>query len=148
MHQSIPWDAEVHWVCHAHPCTKNSEDKWKNHFFKMKGGCRDLLELQKGKNKEWLLSRATQNHMTPSLYLSSRIPSTGRDQQGVFALQLAKFLAGSFVGSKPVLFLCFPQRQERSVVCHRLGWTHSPSRNNCYRSSTSWLFSIDFYGDR
>ena len=36
---------------------------------------RDVLELQKGKNKEWLLSRATQNYMTPSLYLCPLLAS-------------------------------------------------------------------------
>ena len=43
--------------------------KWKNHFFKMKGGYRDGLKHQKGRNKESLNSKVAQSHMTPSLYL-------------------------------------------------------------------------------
>ena len=47
------------------PFTSLCSYKWKNHLFKMKGdNYRDELELQKGKNKELLLSRTTQNYMT------------------------------------------------------------------------------------
>ena len=31
---------------------KNSGNKWKNHFFKMKGGYRDGLKHQKGRNEK------------------------------------------------------------------------------------------------
>ena len=43
--------------------------KWKNHFFKMKGGYRDGLKHQKGRNKGSLHSKDAQSYMTPSLYL-------------------------------------------------------------------------------
>ena len=43
--------------------------KWKNHFFKMKGGYRDGLKHQKGRNKGSLHSKVAQSYMTPSLYL-------------------------------------------------------------------------------
>jgi hypothetical protein len=43
--------------------------KWKNHFFKMKGGYRDGLKHQKGRNKGSSHSKVAQSHMTPSLYL-------------------------------------------------------------------------------
>ena len=45
--------------------------KWKNHFFKMKGGYRDGLKHQKGRNKGSLHSKVAQSYMTPSLYLCS-----------------------------------------------------------------------------
>ena len=45
--------------------------KWKNHFFKMKGGFRDGLKHQKGRNKGSLHSTVAQSYMTPSLYLCS-----------------------------------------------------------------------------
>ena len=45
--------------------------KWKNHFFKMKGGYRDGLKHQKGRNKGSLHSKDAQSYMTPSLYLCS-----------------------------------------------------------------------------
>ena len=38
-------------------------------FLQNEGGYRDGLELQKEGNRECLLSKATQNYMTPSLYL-------------------------------------------------------------------------------
>ena len=43
--------------------------KWQNHFFKMKGGYRDGLKHQKGRNKGSLHSKVAQSYMTPSLYL-------------------------------------------------------------------------------
>ena len=45
--------------------------KWKNHFFKTKGGYRDGLKHQNGRNKGLLHSKVAQNYMTPSLYLCS-----------------------------------------------------------------------------
>ena len=47
--------------------------KWKNHFFKMKGDIGMGWSSNKERNKEWLLSKATQNYMTPSLYLCCRL---------------------------------------------------------------------------
>ena len=44
--------------------------KWKNHFFKMKGGYRDGLKHQKGRNKGSLHRKVAQSYMTPSLYIS------------------------------------------------------------------------------
>ena len=38
-------------------------------FLQNEGGYRDSSKLQKERNKEWLLSKATYNYMTPSLYL-------------------------------------------------------------------------------
>ena len=49
--------------------TKNIGNKWKNHFFKMKGDIGMGWSSKKEGNKKWLLSKATQNYMTPSLYL-------------------------------------------------------------------------------
>ena len=43
-----------------------------NHI-RVKPRGRDGLELQKGKNKEWLLSKSTPNYMTPSLYFCYRL---------------------------------------------------------------------------
>ena len=48
---------------------KNNYDKWKSHFFKMKGGYRDGLKHQKGRNKGSLHSKVAQSYITPSLYL-------------------------------------------------------------------------------
>ena len=50
-------------------CNDDNYDKWKNHFFKMKGGYRDGLKHQKGRNKGSLHSKVAQSYMTPSLYL-------------------------------------------------------------------------------
>ena len=51
--------------------TPSKQHGWKNHFFKMKGGYRDGLKHQKGRNKGSLHSKVAQSYMTPSLYLCS-----------------------------------------------------------------------------
>ena len=50
-------------------CHKLLKMVGKNHFFKMKGGYRDGLKYQKGRNKGSLHSKVAQSYMTPSLYL-------------------------------------------------------------------------------
>ncbi|CAI8052914.1 hypothetical protein GBAR_LOCUS28945 [Geodia barretti] len=57
---------------------KSSGNKWKNHFFKMKGGYRDGLKHQKGRNKGSLHSKDAQSYMTPSLYLCLILNFTSR----------------------------------------------------------------------
>ena len=52
--------------------------KWKNLFFKMKGGYRDGLKHQKGRNKGLLHSKDAQSYMTPSLYLCLILNCTSR----------------------------------------------------------------------
>ena len=61
--------AKVHWVDSV---INHNIIYWKQvekAFLQNEGGYRDGLELQKEGNKECLLSKATQNCMTPSLYL-------------------------------------------------------------------------------
>ena len=48
-------------------------NKWNNHFFKMKEGYRDGLKHQKGINKGSLHSKVAQSYMTPSLIYSFTI---------------------------------------------------------------------------
>ena len=79
IHQSIPCDTFVGPIAKhvgsgqssiiiimIPTCTKK---KWKNHFFKMKGDIGMTRISKKEINKEWLLSKATEKYMTPSLYL-------------------------------------------------------------------------------
>ena len=63
-------------LCHlSYPSTKNSGNKWKNHFFQNEGGYRDGLELQQGK-KQGVVTQQNHTELHDTIPISLSIIST------------------------------------------------------------------------
>ena len=52
----------------ALPQKKNEWNKWKNHFYEMKGGCKDQCHFMKKKGTRRCLHQYTKSLITPSLH--------------------------------------------------------------------------------
>ena len=99
----------------CHKLLKIVENKWKNHFFKMKvGSYRDDLKHQKGRNKGSLHSKDSQSYRTPSLYLCFIVYK----QSLIYQTKILSFIVLSFLVLQAIPYPLSCWRNDFSTCWH------------------------------